>query len=269
MKGKERCKILKEIRQKIAEENDIEYIVSECTHKGECRGTCPKCEAELRYLERELERRQRMGKTIAVVGLAASLTFGTAGCVDPFAGKELGGDPLPPTDPGGKAKIEELAGDMPAPLSIASFAGLRVSKIVTDIMNSGFNREMLRVEWADARMTGGETCDRYVIPDDGRVICISEVDGKLVVAVEGDFFELHDGEPAPGLPPIDSLAGCSAEEIEEIVKNCWMTKEMIRSEWADILVSEDDTCDQYRLEDGRVILIREEEGQLFVEVKDD
>jgi hypothetical protein len=56
--GKQICKILKEIRQRIAEENDIELITSECTYKGDCEGTCPKCEAELRYLEQELERRQ-------------------------------------------------------------------------------------------------------------------------------------------------------------------------------------------------------------------
>ena len=57
--GKEICKILKEIRQRIAEENDIELITSECTYKGDCQGTCPKCEAELRYLEQELERQQK------------------------------------------------------------------------------------------------------------------------------------------------------------------------------------------------------------------
>ena len=59
MKGKKRCKILKEIRRQIAENNDIEFITSECKHQGDCLGTCPKCEAELRYLERELEKRQR------------------------------------------------------------------------------------------------------------------------------------------------------------------------------------------------------------------
>ena len=55
MKGKKRCKILKEIRQQIAQNNDIEFITSECKHQGDCPGTCPKCEAEVRYLERELE----------------------------------------------------------------------------------------------------------------------------------------------------------------------------------------------------------------------
>ena len=50
-KGKKTCKILKEIRRQIAEANDIEYVVEECQYKGDCLGTCPKCEAEVRYLE--------------------------------------------------------------------------------------------------------------------------------------------------------------------------------------------------------------------------
>ena len=32
MKGKEKCKALKEIRKQIAENNNIEYVVSECKH---------------------------------------------------------------------------------------------------------------------------------------------------------------------------------------------------------------------------------------------
>ena len=80
MKGKERCKILKEIRAKIAEENGIEFAVSECSHKGDCLGTCPKCEAEVRYLERELEIKKRLGKSIAVAGVAAGITLSSVGC---------------------------------------------------------------------------------------------------------------------------------------------------------------------------------------------
>ena len=72
-KGKQTCKILKEIRKQIAAENDIELITSECTHKGDCAGTCPKCEAEVRYLERELEKRQRLGKAAVVAGLSIGL----------------------------------------------------------------------------------------------------------------------------------------------------------------------------------------------------
>ena len=72
-KGKQTCKILKEIRKQIAAENDIEFVTSECTYQGDCLGTCPKCEAEVRYLERELEKRQRLGKAAVVAGLSVGL----------------------------------------------------------------------------------------------------------------------------------------------------------------------------------------------------
>ena len=72
-KGKQTCKILKEIRKQIAEENDIHLVIEECTYQGDCLGTCPKCEAEVRYLERELEKRQRLGKAAVVAGLSVGL----------------------------------------------------------------------------------------------------------------------------------------------------------------------------------------------------
>lgn len=50
-RGKMTCRILKEIRRQIAEANDIEFVTSECRYQGDCAGTCPKCEAEVRYLE--------------------------------------------------------------------------------------------------------------------------------------------------------------------------------------------------------------------------
>ena len=80
MRGKEKCKALKEIRKQIAEKNDIAYAVSECSFQGECKGTCPKCEAELKYLERELERRKALGKAVCVVGVSASVCSGLTAC---------------------------------------------------------------------------------------------------------------------------------------------------------------------------------------------
>ena len=76
-RGKQTCKILKEIRRQIAAENDIKLTVEECTYQGDCLGTCPKCEAEVRYLERELEKRQRMGKAAVVAGLSVGLMSST------------------------------------------------------------------------------------------------------------------------------------------------------------------------------------------------
>ena len=72
MNGKSKCKILKEIRQQIALDNDIEFVTANCTYKGECRGTCPRCEEELRYLEMQLEKRRRAGKTIIITSAAAA-----------------------------------------------------------------------------------------------------------------------------------------------------------------------------------------------------
>lgn len=80
MSGKQKCKMLKEIRQRIADENDIPYITNECTHQGECRGTCPRCESELRYLEQQLALRTSLGKRVAIAALCAGMILTTAGC---------------------------------------------------------------------------------------------------------------------------------------------------------------------------------------------
>lgn len=78
MNGKRKCKILKQIRQQIAQANDIRYITSECKHQGDCPGTCPKCEAEVRYLEEELKKHRNAGKAVAVAGIATALML--TGC---------------------------------------------------------------------------------------------------------------------------------------------------------------------------------------------
>ena len=80
MNGKSKCKVLKDIRKKIAEANDIAYITSECKYQVDCSGTCPKCEAEVRYLEEELTKRKNLGKIVAVAGIAATLVVASAGC---------------------------------------------------------------------------------------------------------------------------------------------------------------------------------------------
>ena len=72
-RGKQTCKILKEIRKQIAEANEIEFITSECQYQGDCLGTCPKCEAEVRYLEQQLEHKRIAGRTISVLGISAGL----------------------------------------------------------------------------------------------------------------------------------------------------------------------------------------------------
>ena len=70
MNGKKICKSLREIRCRIARANDIDYTPAVCTHEGNCAGTCPACESELRYIERQLLRRTATGKKVALAGLA-------------------------------------------------------------------------------------------------------------------------------------------------------------------------------------------------------
>ncbi len=96
MDGKSKCKILKEIRRQIAAENDIVYVTSECKHKGDCLGTCPKCEAEVRYLEEQLRLRKNAGKAVAVAGIAAAIMVTASGCdLTDILHPVTGGDPLP------------------------------------------------------------------------------------------------------------------------------------------------------------------------------
>jgi hypothetical protein len=119
--GKEKCKALKQIRKQIAENNDIKYVVEECKHKGNCKGTCPKCEAEVRYLERELEKRRMLGQKVAIAGVSVGIAATFSACspmdvvyaiADPIAnifdgGNDLGGATATPVDYAGDIQYIE------------------------------------------------------------------------------------------------------------------------------------------------------------------
>ena len=80
-RGKSICAVLKTIRKQIADANEIKYEPRECHHQGECRGTCPGCEAEVKYIERQLDIRRQLGKAVAIVGISAGLSA-LSGCGD-------------------------------------------------------------------------------------------------------------------------------------------------------------------------------------------
>lgn len=114
MKGKNKCKILKQIRQRIADENDIPYVTRACTYQGDCTGTCPKCEAELRYLEQELEKRRSLGKSVAVAAVAAGLSLSMAACGSRKGSGSAGNnDPSLPTPNPPLSTQEVLKGELP------------------------------------------------------------------------------------------------------------------------------------------------------------
>ena len=72
-RGKKICETLKAIRHDIAVANEIDYQPTECTHEGDCAGTCPNCESETRWLERQLRSRQALGKAVTIAGLSVAL----------------------------------------------------------------------------------------------------------------------------------------------------------------------------------------------------
>lgn len=54
-KGKKKCMFLKSIRRSIAKKFGLNYNPAECTHTGDCAGTCPTCDAEMIDLQRQLD----------------------------------------------------------------------------------------------------------------------------------------------------------------------------------------------------------------------
>ena len=118
-RGKQTCKILKEIRKQIAAENDIELVISECTYQGDCLGTCPKCEAEVRYLERELEKRQRLGKAVMISGMALTSMLGMSSCGNNGTSSNKASDPQP-TD---NMEITDDSSDIYGPDYMESLTG--------------------------------------------------------------------------------------------------------------------------------------------------
>lgn len=62
--GKIKCRLLRSIRIQFAQKNDIDYTPIECHHIGDCNGTCPACDAELKYLENCAQLKMKHGHAI-------------------------------------------------------------------------------------------------------------------------------------------------------------------------------------------------------------
>lgn len=171
--GKEKCRILKEIRREIAKQNDIELLVEECRHKGDCLGTCPKCEAELRYLERELENRRKKGKKVILAGISTVVALNLASC-DLLPSEEVMGEPmhsftessnsgdeslLPGAEPESFESL--LMGDMPvAPTLNAVATYIDDIETLSSIL-LGIHMEDILSRWGEPNEDG-----RYLIPSE-------------------------------------------------------------------------------------------------------
>ena len=210
MNGKKKCKILKEIRRQIAEQNDIEYITSECQHKGECKGTCPKCEAEVRYLEKELEKRQKLGRSVAVVGIATTLAFSTVGCEympeKPII-DELSGDVADPN--GSEFTMGDYAlsgkdvpfqgdvdvdGEMIAPF-MSVYDLLNLSETERNEYISAFSKSEIRYEWENESAVLGETEDIFYTEDGEYKITVRYDENGMATSIEIIFWGTTAGDP--------------------------------------------------------------------------
>ncbi len=84
---KEKCRELKRIRGRIAEDLGIELRQRECTYEGYCSGTCPACRREEMQLNAALLKRLRQGANLkgraATAGLAAAAALCLTGCTPP------------------------------------------------------------------------------------------------------------------------------------------------------------------------------------------
>lgn len=200
-KGKKKCEILKTIRCQVAKKNGIPYTYTECTYQGECRGTCPRCEEELRYLTRELDKIKRSGKQVAVAGVAAAVIATSAtGCSSGFLA-ELGIGEQEQQIAGAMAAPEELDGDvayippemeetepleedeMPEeyvtagePLPVLPAIG----DVIADLRLSGdayvgaIERTTIQVEWAEWLTGSGEDYDIFTVDGDQIIVTYHE-----------------------------------------------------------------------------------------------
>ena len=158
-RGKQTCKILKEIRRQIAEANDIEFVTSECRYKGDCLGTCPRCEAEVRYLEQQLRSRQLMGKAVVIAGLSAGMiaisSCGSSSNQKADDSYRLQGEPMELPEGDGEWDVE---GELP------------VQEVIDSIREAAMMKEGEVANISDAIVTQGEMPDESPKNPDYRYI---------------------------------------------------------------------------------------------------
>lgn len=214
-RGKKKCEILKTVRCQVAKKNGIPYTYTECTYQGECRGTCPKCEEELRYLTRELEKLKQSGKQVAVAGVAAAVIATTAtGCSTDVlaelalrdrqvevmgmmaAPEELDGDVAYTPDPEESDTPELVVGEVPDEFVTAGepmpmlqtiydvVAGLQRSEAV---YIGGFERNTIQTEWSQWYTDSSENWDIFTV--DGVQIIVTYYEGNW-----SDSVALYGGE---------------------------------------------------------------------------
>jgi len=218
-RGKRTCEILKDVRRKIAQENDIPLVERECTHDGDCRGTCPYCESEVRYLERELSKRRALGKAVTVAGIAVS-TMMMGACHSPKTPATPAGSEPEPTVEATSQQVQEAADGQEVPPPPGQSDPYEVDGIVEEVgkiaePNDNSSEPAPNSCSQKSSLSGTDKWDGdYLIGD----IEVVETEG-LVVEVD----EISDSEDSPfkfveEMPEFpggpDSLKAFLAREIQ-------------------------------------------------------
>lgn len=196
-KGKDLCDTLKTIRKAVADANGIEYVPGKCTNDGECSGTCPACEAEVRYIERELNFRRLAGKAVTVAGIAIGAASFAACSTDkltddglnnssvqvPNQNKLFGEMPeTQPSFPGGEAALmkyfeenmqwpdndSDISGRVIVQFKIAKDGTVKDPKVVRGLAPE-FDEEALRLvrgmpKWIPGKIAGKVVETTYTVP---------------------------------------------------------------------------------------------------------
>ncbi len=109
-KGKRKCDMMRSIRRDVAEKYGLKYDPEPCTFEDDCPGTCPKCDAELRDLQRQLD--EKGIKDISI----------------PDAEKDLVREDHPDTHPDGREDEDRTAG-LPQPYPDRILGGETISPL--------------------------------------------------------------------------------------------------------------------------------------------
>ena len=196
-KGKDLCDALKAVRKAVADANGIEYVPGKCTNDDECCGTCPACEAEVRYIERELKFRRFAGTAVTVAGIAIGAASFAACSTDkltddglnnssvqvPNQNKLFGAMPeTQPSFPGGEAALmkyfeenmrwidtgSDISGRVIVQFKIAKDGTVKDPKVIKGLAPE-FDEEALRLvrgmpKWIPGKIAGKVVETTYTVP---------------------------------------------------------------------------------------------------------
>lgn len=195
--GRETCNYLKLIRKAVARANGIAYEPGKCMHVGDCRGTCPACEAEARYIERQLSVWRAAGRAVVVAGLALGAALPAQGqavsevrtdtvCRAEGAAAEsshvFGIVETQPSFPGGKPALvkylrenlrfiedkEEISGRVIVQFTVEKDGSITNVKVVRGL-DPVLDAEALRVvrsmpRWRPGKIYGKSVAVKYTLP---------------------------------------------------------------------------------------------------------